>query len=293
MLAPKLDPNDPITKQLLAALEYKKKYCVIEGMFPDKGSLRRSLHKQHLKHFKAGKKYNQRLFMCANQVGKTTAAGVEFVYHVTGVYPDWWEGKVFTHPQMWWGGGKYAATVKDILQSKLLGPVGEFGSGLIPKNLLDLDTMTAAKKADTGITDFRVKHASGGYTQIGFRSYNQGRKAFEGTIRSIWMDEEPPLDVFQECLMRTVNKTPFGNKNILMITFTPLEGLSETVMNFLGEAGDYKEGEKGPGKWCTTATWYDVPHLDEKKKNELLASFPEYQRDARTKGIPQLGQGAV
>lgn len=41
------------------------------------------------------------------------------------------------------------------------------------------------------------------------------------------------------------------------------------------------------------ATWDDVPHLTETAKNELLASIPAYQRDARTKGIPQLGSGAI
>jgi hypothetical protein len=36
-----------------------------------------------------------------------------------------------------------------------------------------------------------------------------------------------------------------------------------------------------------------VPHLDANAKRELLASIPPYQRDARSKGIPQLGSGAI
>lgn len=46
-------------------------------------------------------------------------------------------------------------------------------------------------------------------------------------------------------------------------------------------------------KAVVQATWDDVPHLSESAKNELLASIPAYQRDARTKGIPQLGSGAI
>ncbi len=46
-------------------------------------------------------------------------------------------------------------------------------------------------------------------------------------------------------------------------------------------------------KAVVQATWDDVPHLTETAKNELLASIPAYQRDARTKGIPQLGSGAI
>lgn len=42
-----------------------------------------------------------------------------------------------------------------------------------------------------------------------------------------------------------------------------------------------------------TATWDDAPHLSEQDKAELLASYPPHQRDARAKGIPQLGSGAI
>ena len=294
MLKPQIDPNDPITAQLLRALEYKKKYCKIEGYFPDKGKFRRTLYKKHLVHFEAGTKYRQRLLMAGNRIGKTTAAGCELTYHLTGAYPKWWKGVRYALPQEWWVCGKYSATVKDILQKTLLGPVGDFGSGLIPKNLLDLDTMTAAKKADTGITDFRVKHITGGYSQVGFRSYDQGRKAFEGTERCIWLDEEPPLDVYQECLMRTMTRSNGDGESMLMMTFTPLEGMSDTVFNFLGEEGDYiTEGEKGPGKFYSRIEMEDVPHLSEETRKEILDSFPAYQREAREKGIPQLGAGVV
>lgn len=41
------------------------------------------------------------------------------------------------------------------------------------------------------------------------------------------------------------------------------------------------------------ADWDDVPHLTDDAKASLLASIPKYQQDARTKGIPQLGAGAI
>jgi hypothetical protein len=46
-------------------------------------------------------------------------------------------------------------------------------------------------------------------------------------------------------------------------------------------------------KFVVSATWDDVPHLSEEVKRELLAGIPPYQRDARTKGVPQLGSGAI
>jgi hypothetical protein len=41
------------------------------------------------------------------------------------------------------------------------------------------------------------------------------------------------------------------------------------------------------------ATWDDAPHLTDKVKAQQWASMLPYQRAARTKGIPQLGAGAV
>lgn len=39
--------------------------------------------------------------------------------------------------------------------------------------------------------------------------------------------------------------------------------------------------------------WDDVPHLDEQSKKELLASTPPHLREARSKGVPSLGSGAI
>lgn len=41
------------------------------------------------------------------------------------------------------------------------------------------------------------------------------------------------------------------------------------------------------------AGWADVPHISEVEQRDLRKSIPPYQRDARTKGIPQLGAGAI
>lgn len=42
-----------------------------------------------------------------------------------------------------------------------------------------------------------------------------------------------------------------------------------------------------------SATWEQVPHLEADAKAELLASVPPHQRDARSKGVPSLGAGAI
>lgn len=52
-------------------------------------------------------------------------------------------------------------------------------------------------------------------------------------------------------------------------------------------------GEITASRYVVTAGWQDVPHLDEKAKAELLESTLPHLRDARTKGEPTMGAGAV
>jgi phage terminase large subunit-like protein len=121
---------------------------------------------------------------------------------------------------------------------------------------------------------------------LGLKSYEQGRGAFEGTAKHwIWLDEEPDIGVYTECLYRTAT-----TNGCMAVTFTPLEGMSEVVMSFLEPAD--KEAA-ATVKRVVMATWDDVPHLSEETKAQLIAGTPPHQRDARTRGIPSLGAGAI
>lgn len=46
-------------------------------------------------------------------------------------------------------------------------------------------------------------------------------------------------------------------------------------------------------RWVGTCTWDDVAHLSEQAKRELWESIPPFQRDARSKGVPSMGAGAI
>lgn len=46
-------------------------------------------------------------------------------------------------------------------------------------------------------------------------------------------------------------------------------------------------------KKLITATWDDVPHLSKQQKTELWEAMPPHERDARSKGVPILGSGAI
>lgn len=221
-----------------------------------------------------------------HNTGKTEGVGgYELTCHLTGKYPSWWEGKRFDKAVMGWAAGNTNQTTRDILQAKLLGPINDMGTGLIPGDDI-VDTKRRSGSVPDTIETAYVKHVSGGTSVLGFKSYEQGRKAFEGTEQDvILLDEEPPEDIYTECLIRTMT-----TKGLIMLTFTPLQGMSSVVLMFL-PGGRMPDGETG--KFVVSATWDDAPHLTEEDKKELLASMMPYQRDARSKGIPSLGSGAI
>lgn len=212
-------------------------------MFPDEDTIQidrsiihaRTKYPKHLEFFGAGKAYRERCFMAANRVGKTVSGSYESAVHLTGFYPAWWSGRVFADPVRAWAAGKTNETTRDIVQTALLGEVtasasgrkGFTGSGMIPGDRIGSVTWKQGVQdlADT----VKIRHGGGGWSTLGLKSYQQGRGSFEGTAQHvIWLDEECPLDVYGECLIRTAT-----TNGIVMLTFTPLEGLSETVMQFM------------------------------------------------------------
>lgn len=258
----------------------------ITTYFPDTGPLRRELYPKHTEFFAAGVDHRQRLMLAANRVGKTESVGLyELTLHLTGEYPAWWPGKRYSRPVKSWVCGDTSETCREILQGKLLGDPSDWGTGLIPHRCID--NIALGRGVSGTVDTIFVRHVSGGISRCMFKSYDQKRKAFQGTEQDIiLLDEEPPYDIYVECLVRTMT-----NDGIIMATFTPLLGLSETVMAFLPTGK--LDGSAAPGKYVVMATWDDVPHLSDKDKEELWASIPPFQRDARSKGVPQLGAGAI
>lgn len=218
--------------------------------------------------------------MAANRVGKTEVGAFVAACHLTGEYPDWYDGKRFDKPTSVICAGETGMLVRDSLQEKLMGPYRDVGSGLIRKNLI-ID-----KRSRQGIADafdtVTVRHKSGGESLLQFQSYDQGREKFQATARHlILLDEEPPLSIYLECLLRTMT-----TGGLVLSTFTPLKGVSHTVLHI-------QQQEKEGLAAVINATWDDAPHLTDEDKEELFRSLPPHQRDARSRGIPSLGSGAI
>lgn len=262
-------------------------------IFPDTGPYQRSLYGKHLQFFAGGLAHRERLFISANRIGKTRAACYELALHLTGLYPDWWRGRRFDHPVRAWAAGTSSKKVKEILQEELFGPVGQRGTGMLPASHILHITKAASSIADL-IDTAQIYHVAGGTSQLTLKYYEQGREAFEGTFQDVILeDEEPPLAIHAENVLRTMDTTGTGEHNgLVMTTFTPLEGLSETVMHFLPD-GQIPEEPVVQGRAIVNATWDDVPHLDAATKAELLRTIPPYQLDARSRGIPVLGAGVI
>ena len=221
--------------KLMLTLDESLQANRIRRFYPDTGPLRRELYPKHMEFFRAGATYRERCFMAANRIGKSEGAGgYESTLHMTGEYPDWWEGRRFPRPTAGYACGKTNETTRDIVQNKLFGKV-RFenqrkvftGTGLVPARCIG-DVTWKQGVADLADT-VRVRHISGGESEVNLKSYAQGRGSFEGTERDwIWLDEEPPADIYGECLIRTAT-----TQGIVYITFTPLEGATEVVQSFM------------------------------------------------------------
>jgi phage terminase large subunit-like protein len=263
--------------------------------YPDEGPLRRELYKKHLLFFKLGANHGTRCFMAGNRTGKTEGGGgYEVTLHLTGRYPDWWEGAIFDAPIRCWVAGDTGKTVREILQEKLLGPWGRFGTGLIPAD--DIVRFTPKSGVAEAVDTLWVKHydEDGNYdgdSKLIFKSYDQKRESFQGTEQDvIWLDEEADEAIRGECILRLMT-----TNGLLIETFTPLRGITKIVMQYLpnGEAPDDGSAALSEDKALVMAGWDDVPHLGQSEKARMLAETPPHLRDARSKGIPSLGAGAI
>lgn len=226
--------------------------------------------------------FRERLFMAANQSGKTWAGAFEVAMHLTGRYPDWWKGRRFNYAIRCMVGSESAELTRKGVQRLLVGPPElreEWGTGAIPHDALR-DTSMKQGVPDA-ISSAVVKHVCGEDSVIQFNSYDQGRGKWQAdTVDLVWMDEEPPQSIYSEALTRT-NAT--GGS--VFVTFTPLLGMSEVVKRFLLE--------KPAGTTIVNMTIDDVEHYTPEQRAAIIASYPEHEREARTKGIPILGSGRV
>lgn len=238
---------------------------------------------KQLKFFGLSATKREILLIAANQVGKTEAGAYKAAVHATGLYPDWWPGRRWDRPTKGWACGESSLLVRDVQQKKLCGEPGVeamFGSGYIPKDLF-VDSPSLSRGVTDAFDTVQVRHKSGGVSVIRFKSYEQGRTKFQGdTLDWIWPDEEPPEDIYGECLTRVT-----ATKGMMFTTYTPLKGDTTLTNRFLKEVN--------PDRGYVTMTIHDAQHISPEERQKIIMGYAPHEREARSMGIPMRGEGRV
>ena len=242
---------------------------------------------------KTGKDNSQRLLMAANRIGKSYCGAAEMSYHLTGLYPDWWEGKRYDQPITAWAGGVSNETTRDIVQAELLGSPDDpeaFGSGSIPqKYIIKTERKPGVPNAKSVAL---IRHITGGNSSLHFKAYEMGVDKWQGrSVDCVWLDEEPSRELYSQAVTRTLDR-----KGMVYMTFTPEQGMTETVASFMNRIQ--------PGQSLSNATWDDATesitsmkgekgHLSEPVMQQILSAYSPHEREIRRYGRPSIGSGLI
>lgn len=200
-----------------------------------------------------------------NRSGKTECGAVECIWLARGIHPFRKNKKCVNG----WVVSVSRQVQREVAQSKIL-------HYLNPDWIVDVCMMEGKKEGyENGIIDYIViKNVSGLNSKIYFKSADQGREKFQGaSLDFVWFDEEPPEDIYYECLMRV-----FDKKGDIFGTMTPLKGLT-WVYNEI-----YLNDKNNPEVWCENMTWEDNPFLDKSEIELLTSTLSESELESRKYG---------
>lgn len=201
----------------------------------------------------------KRQFVGGNRSGKTFAGGAESVWYATGKHPyktlPWatpTRGRIVTvdFKQGW------EKIIKPLLQA------------LIPKTLLIDGSWD--KSFDKDLHTLTLDNGS----MIEIMSYEQDLDKFAGTSRHwIWFDEEPPHEIFTECMLRLLD-----TEGHFWVTMTPVEGMTWTYDELYSKFGIDKY------LFVVEVDMDDNPYLTEEGKELALSGLTQEDIDARKHG---------
>lgn len=232
----------------------------------------RKKHKKQLA-FHRCKKRNRWVFG-GNRSGKTECGAVETLWLARGIHP-WRKNR---KDAFGWVVSLSQQVQRDVAQSKILH--------YLPAEWIEDITMLSGRKDSPagGVVDqIKIKNVFGGISTIGFKSCDQGREKFQGSsLDFVWFDEEPPKDIYEECLMRVMDR-----RGDVFGTMTPLKGMT-FIYNEI-----YLNRKNNPEVWCQFMSWEDNPFLSAAEIKLLENSLDERALDARRYGKFSTGEGLV
>ena len=194
--------------------------------------------RQHAKQIEVTQAQNPiRCLFWGNRTGKTEWGGQEAVRFATGQHPN----KELIVPNEGWIVCPSFDLQIDSTQKKLANYLGT-------NDIQHIDYL------HSGIwKNVRLKNGS----LITFKSYEQGKEKFQSAgKRWIWFDEEPPSDIYEECVVRQEAGIPLD----MWITMTPVNGMTWIYDEIYTDTGN-------PLYFCSEAQWDDNIWLTEDQKD--------------------------
>lgn len=203
-----------------------------------------------------------RLYIGGNRSGKTTGGIIEDIWWMSG-----------THP--------YRETPQGGVRGRIVGV--DFTQGIeavlkpefirwCPPSYLRGGSWSSAYDKQTRTVYFE----NGSFCE--FMSYDQDVDKFAGTSRHfVHFDEEPPQEIFLECLARLID-----TGGSWWMTLTPIMGM-EWMYDDIYTVGKEDTSET-PLIGVTEVSMHENPHLGEVEVAEFLAMLSEDDKDARVAG---------
>jgi phage terminase large subunit-like protein len=215
-------------------------------------------HSKQLKFHKS--QASQRLYIGGNRGGKTVGGAVESVYYLKGTHP------YKKLPEGICNGRIVASDFKQGIDKIVLPMIQRW----IPSSLL-----INGSWEDSYDKEHKTLTCSNNNT-VEFMSYEQELVKFAGTSRHyVWFDEEPPQDIYQECVMRTLDV--MGD---MWFTLTPVDGMTWIYKDL------YLPGIDSSNTLidAITVRTDDNPHITLEAINRIKSSFTEDELKTRLEG---------
>jgi phage terminase large subunit-like protein len=201
----------------------------------------------------------KRLFLGGNRSGKTVGGATEAVMWLTGKH-------------------KYLQTPPPPVRGRCVSV--DFINGVEKIVKPEIARWMPSSELHGGSWDkafnkeLRILTLANGST-LEFMSMDQDVDKFAGTSRHfIWFDEEPPRDVYIECLQRLLD-----TGGSFWITMTPVDGMSSWIYDDL-----YLAAKEDTDVKVVEVQMDDNPHVNWGDANVLLAGLTDEELEARRKG---------
>ena len=161
-----------------------------------------------------------------------------------------------------------------------------WGTGLLPKECLvnwsRQEWRERCARRHRGDLGRRRRRASAAQrAELQEPTIRAARKWQADTLDFVWLDEEPPIEIYSEALTR-ISST--GG-----MVFCDVHAI---VGDVRGVPALFARSRR-PTAPSISMTIDDAPHYSAEQKEKIVAGYPPHEREARAKGIPALGSGRI